>query len=46
MAINCHMGFTDGSPNTLRDVGNAYESCPLAWIIHVADEAAIYLLER
>ena len=22
-AINCHMGFSDGGPNTLRDAGNA-----------------------
>ena len=46
VAINCHMGFTDGGPNTLRDVENAYESCPLAWVIHVADEAATWMLER
>ena len=45
-AINCHMGFTDGSTTTLRDVSNAYQSNPLAWIVHVADEAATYLLDR
>lgn len=45
-AINCHMGFSDGSPSTLRDVSNAYQQFPLAWIIHAADEAATYLLER
>ena len=45
-AINCHMGFSDGNPNAVRDVGNAYHQFPLAWIIHVADEAATFLLER
>lgn len=28
VAINCHMGFSDGSPTTVRDVGNAYQSAP------------------
>ena len=46
VAINCHMGFSDGSTSTVRDVGNAFQSCSLAWIIHVADEAATYLLDR
>ena len=41
VAINCHMGANDG--NTY--VGNSYEQFPLAWIIHVADEAATYLDE-
>ncbi len=45
-AINCHMGFSDGNPSTIREVSKAYEQFPLAWIIHVADEAATYLLER
>ena len=45
-AINCHMGFSDGTPNTVRDVSAAYEQFPLAWITHVADEAATWLLER
>ena len=45
-AINCHMGFADGSPAVVRDVGNAYHQFPLAWIVHVADEAATFLLER
>ncbi len=45
-AINCHMGFADSGPTTTRDVGNAYGQFPLAWIIHVADEAATFLLER
>lgn len=41
IAINCHMGFSDGS----KDVGNAYEQCPFAWALHVADEAASFLDE-
>ena len=45
-AINCHMGFSDGNQSTIREVSKAYEQFPLAWIIHVADEAATYLLER
>jgi len=45
-AINCHMGFSDGSAATVRDVSNAYQQFPLAWITHVADEAATFLLER
>ena len=45
-AINCHMGFSDGSATTVRDVSNAYHQFPLAWIVHVADEAATFLLDR
>ena len=45
-AINCHMGFSDGSPSVVRDVSNAYQQFPLAFIVHVADEAATFLLER
>ena len=45
-AINCHMGFSDGSATTIRDVSNAYHQFPLAWIVHAADEAATFLLER
>ena len=45
-AINCHMGFSDGSATTVRDVSNAYQQFSLAWIIHAADEAATYLLNR
>ena len=40
------MGFSDGSPSVVRDVSNAYQQFPLAWITHVADEAATFLLER
>ena len=45
-AINCHIGFADGSAATVRDVSNAYQDNPLAWIVHAADEAATYLLKR
>ena len=46
VAINCHMGFADGSATTIRDVGNAYHQWPMAYIIHCADESAVYLMER
>ena len=39
-AINCHMGAFDN-----ERVGNSYEQFPLAWALHVADEAAAYLDE-
>lgn len=45
VAINCHMGYSEGG-DSIRDVSKAYENCPLAWIIHVADEAATFLLKR
>lgn len=45
-AINCHMGFSDGSATTVRDVSSAYQQFPLAWLTHVADEAATFLLDR
>ncbi len=45
-AINCHMGFADGGSSTVRDVSNAYSQFSLAWLVHVADEAATYLLKR
>lgn len=41
VAINCHMGTWDGN----MDVSGAYEQYPLAWMLHVADEAATFLLE-
>lgn len=40
VAINCHMGaFAD------ENVGKSYEQFPLAWVLHVADEAATYIKE-
>lgn len=44
VAINCHMGFADRSPNDYS-LGNAYENYPLAWLLHVADESATYIRE-
>ena len=44
-AINCHMGATSGG-DSVRDTSNAYAAFPLAWVTHVADEAATYLLKR
>lgn len=41
VAINCHMGaFADES------VGKSFETFPLAWAVHVADEASTYIRER
>lgn len=42
VAINCHMGFADRTQNDYS-LGAAYEKYPLAWLLHVADEAATYL---
>lgn len=42
VAINCHMGAYSENP---QDVSKAYEQHPFAWILHVADEAATYLVE-
>ena len=45
VAINCHMGFADRSPGDYS-LGAAYEKYPLAWLLHVADESASYIIER
>lgn len=42
VAINCHMSSWDGN----KDVGKAYEQFPLAWLVHVADEAASFIVEN
>lgn len=39
-AINCHMGPWDQSP--YGKPGAVFEVNPLAWLLHVADEAATY----
>lgn len=40
-AVNSHMGaFQD------ENVGRVYEQFPLAWALHIADEAATYLTNR
>lgn len=44
VAINCHMSVWDRSPGDYS-VGGAYESYPLAWLLHVADESATYIRE-
>ncbi|MBQ8159551.1 MAG: HD domain-containing protein [Clostridia bacterium] len=44
IAINCHMGFSD--QGNVSSISQAYERCPLAWVIHVADEAATWMLHR
>lgn len=42
VAINCHMGLGDGKDH----VGDAYEQFPIAFLLHVADEAATFIKER
>lgn len=46
MAINCHMGFADADERTRRSIAEVYRLSPLAWVVHVADEAAAFLLDR
>ena len=44
VAIQCHMSsWEDGAKNS---VGKAFERCSFAWLLHVADEAATYILEK
>lgn len=43
-AINCHMGQFDAT--TYSNPSPVYESNLLAWLLHVADEAADYLMEQ
>lgn len=42
VAINCHMGLGDGKDR----VGDAYEQYPIAWLLHTADEAATFIIEK
>lgn len=42
VAIQCHMGNEDGKYTT----SESYKQFPLAWLLHVADEAATYLDEK
>lgn len=42
VAINCHMGNDDGK----YTVFNSYEKYPIAWLLHVADEAATVMDEK
>ena len=41
VAIQCHMGNEDGKYSTSK----SFEQFPLAWLLHVADEAATYIVE-
>lgn len=44
MAIRWHMGgFDDAVRGGSRSVGEAYERYTLAWLLHIADEAATYI---
>ena len=45
IAINCHMGFSRGNDNSIS-IGESFHYSPLAWIIHVADEAATFMVDR
>ena len=45
IAINCHMGFSRAEDNSIS-IGESFHFSPLAWIIHVADEAATFMLDR
>ena len=42
VAIQCHMGNEDGKYTT----SHSYEQYPLAWLLHVADEAATFIDEK
>ena len=46
VAINCHMGFSDCADSGVGRISEAFQRYPLAWVIHVADEAATYMLKR
>lgn len=41
IAINCHMATWENNPQ----IGAAFEHCPLAWLLHVADESATFIKE-
>lgn len=45
IAINCHMGFSRAEDNSIS-ISESFRFSPLAWIIHVADEAATFMLDR
>lgn len=45
VAINCHMGFSRSDDNSIS-ISESFHFSPLAWIIHVADEAATFMLDR
>ncbi len=43
VAIQCHMSSWEEGGS--KYVGKAFEQCPFAWLVHVADEAATHLVE-
>lgn len=43
VAINCHMGSWEGNVSSISD---AYKHHTLAWLLHVADEAATFVVEK
>ena len=43
VAINCHMGSWE--EGAAKYAGSAFEHFPIAWLVHVADESATYILE-
>ncbi len=45
IAINCHMGFSRSDDNSIS-IGEAFHFSPLAWIVHTADSASTFLLDR
>ncbi len=45
IAINCHMGFSRTGDDTIS-IGDAFRYSPLAWIVHTADSASTFLLDR
>jgi len=45
IAINCHMGFSRGNDNSIS-ISESFHYSPIAWIVHVADEAATFMLDR
>ncbi len=45
VAINCHMGFSRGE-DSAESISGSFRYSPLAWLIHVADEASTFLLDR
>lgn len=44
VAINCHMGFSEQGANVAA-ISSAFERYSLAWLLHVADESATYMVE-
>ncbi len=45
IAINCHMGFSRAGDESIS-IGDAFRYSPLAWIVHTADSASTFLLDR